>query len=107
MSNFQNAQTQDYAELRDKYFDVGPLVDIFATEYTQGKIKISPETMKESDAPHEDSFLEWVGNPRIQKKYGVGINAIANVIRAKVEGPALRSRSKALLFPHMMRPKRR
>ena len=103
---FQQAQMSDYTSLRDKYFDAGPLVDIFATEYAQGKIKISPEIMEISNAPQEDSFLEWIVKPSVQKKYGVSTRDIGNIIRAKAEGPALRSRSKELMFPHMMHPKK-
>lgn len=104
--NFQDSQMEDYQDLRDKYFDSAPLVDIFGQEYVRGKVKVDPQTMQESDAPHEDLFLTWIGKPNIQKKYGVTIKDLANIIRAKAEGPALRSKSKELMFPHMMRPRK-
>lgn len=105
--NFHSAQASDYQDLRHKYYETAPLVDAFAQEYAEGRIKLNPDSMRNDDNPHEAAFWKWIESPRVQRRYNVTIENIAHIIRMAAEQPPLRSKSKSLMFPGMVHPRKK
>jgi hypothetical protein len=102
MNDFQSALASDYRSLRDRYSVVGDLVDRFADHLIRGKIKIKDEDMKNSDNPHEHTFLTWIGKPAQMRD--LSVEEIEEVITIGAQGSPLRSKVKEFARPSEMHP---
>lgn len=93
---------EDFKDLRFKYAEVGNLVDRFGFEFKRGKIKVPPQDLMDSDNPHEQAFLRWVGKPSVMR--GLGVDQVRTIIEIGAKGETLKSKSKDIMAPQAMNP---
>ena len=107
--NLQNAMVEDFRDLKFKYAPnsqspLAGVIDRFGFEFDRGKIRLSPQTIKDSDAPHEQLFLRWLSKPSVMRD--LSMDQIREAIEIGARGEPLRSRAKEIMAPHAMHPKK-